>query len=214
MKLSVYYKGLHWPHILFFTLTPVIAVISILWISLTTGLRWETGLLALVMLILAGLSTTAGYHRLFSHKTYEARWPARLFFLLFGAAAFQGSVRWWASGHRNHHLYTDTPKDPYGINKGFWYAHIGWLFTHDQEISHFENVKDLDADAWIRWQDRLFPLVAVGIGWILPALMAMLWSDFWGGFFVCVNYIFVFCLACENYNIFTRSRIQKLFRYD
>ena len=173
MKLSAYYKGYHWPHILFFTLTPLVAVVSVIWLQQTTGLRWETSLLACVMLVLAGLSTTAGYHRLFSHKSYQARLPVRLFFLLFGAAAFQGSVRWWASGHRNHHLYTDTEKDPYGINKGFWYAHIGWLFTKDQDISDFDNVRDLDADSWIRLQARLFPVLAVLIGWVLPALVAI-----------------------------------------
>ncbi|MDO8643584.1 MAG: acyl-CoA desaturase, partial [bacterium] len=180
MKISVYYKGLHWPHLLFFTLTPLVAIASGFWIGLNGGFHWGTVLLALAMLIFCGLSTTGGYHRLFAHKSYRAKWPVRLFFLLFGAAAFQGSARWWASGHRIHHKKTDTEQDPYGINKGFWFAHIGWLFTKDQEAP-CDNVADLDKDFLIRWQARLFPLLAVGIGWFLPGVVASFWGDFWGG---------------------------------
>jgi len=29
---------------------------------------------------------------------------------MFGAAAFQGSARWWCRNHRAHHKFTDTTK--------------------------------------------------------------------------------------------------------
>lgn len=198
MKLS-YYKGYHWPHILFFTLTPLVAIGGITW-RIVIGTPWGTWVLALVMLALCGLSTTGGYHRLFSHKSYQAGLPLRLFYLLFGAAAFEGSVRWWACGHRTHHLYTDTQQDPYGINKGFWHAHIGWLFTKDQEPPNFDHVKDLDQDPWILLQDRFFPMLAVLVGWFLPTAVASLWGDPWGGFLIAglarmvVNHHTTFCI--------------------
>lgn len=211
MKLSVYYEGYHWPHIVFFCLTPPLAVAGVLWVVSQGGPHWATWILAALMLVFCGLSTTAGYHRLFAHKSYRARFPIRLFYLLFGAGAFQGSVRWWASEHRYHHLYTDTAQDPYGINKGFWHAHIGWLFTKDQEPPNYQNVKDLDQDRWIRWQDQVFALLAVLIGWGLPTAVASFWGDPWGGFWcaglarMVVNHHTTFCINSVCHYVGRRS---------
>src|SRR5207244_12366434 len=80
-----------------------------------------------------GFSITLGYHRLFTHMTFQASWPIRLFTLLFGAAAFENSVVMWASEHRRHHKFVDHDhEDPYSISKGFWYAHIGWLRSEER----------------------------------------------------------------------------------
>lgn len=198
--MKFYFRGYHWPHILFFGLTPLLAIAGVVWRLFDGGIPGATWILAVSMLALCGLSTTAGYHRLFSHRSYRAAWPARLFYLLFGAGAFQGSVRWWCCEHRYHHLYTDTERDPYGINKGFWYAHLGWLFTKDQDPSDYSNVKDLDEDPLVRWQARFFPWLAVLMGYGLPALVASLWGDPWGGFLVAglarmvVNHHTTFCI--------------------
>jgi stearoyl-CoA desaturase (delta-9 desaturase) len=73
------------------------------------------------------LTITAGYHRLFAHRAYKAHWFVEWFFCIFGAGAFQGSVKWWARGHRIHHRYVDTDKDPYNAKRGFWYSHMGWM---------------------------------------------------------------------------------------
>ncbi len=77
--------------------------------------------------IATGTSITLGYHRLFSHKAFKAKWPVKLFVLLFGAAAFENSALWWSSEHRKHHKHVDTDDDPYDITKGFFWAHMGWL---------------------------------------------------------------------------------------
>ena len=77
--------------------------------------------------IATGMSITLGNHRLFSHKAFKAKWPVKLFVLIFGAAAFENSALWWSSGHRYHHKHVDTDDDPYDISKGFLWAHIGWL---------------------------------------------------------------------------------------
>ena len=64
------------------------------------GFQW---LWALAFLYLNGLSITAGYHRLWAHKAYEARAPLRWFFAFWGAGALQNSILVWASDHRRHH---------------------------------------------------------------------------------------------------------------
>jgi stearoyl-CoA desaturase (delta-9 desaturase) len=73
-----------------------------------------------VLVVATGFSITLGYHRLFSHPTFRARLPVRLFALIFGAAAFENSVLMWASDHRRHHKYVDHDEDPYDISRGFF----------------------------------------------------------------------------------------------
>ena len=91
---------------------------------------WKFGLdrfqiaLFFAMLATTGFSITIGYHRLFSHITFQVSWPVRLFTLIFGAAAFENSALMWASEHRRHHKHVDHDDDSYSISKGFFYAHI------------------------------------------------------------------------------------------
>jgi len=75
-------------------------------------LNWFQAGMFFAFVALTGFSITAGYHRLFAHKTYEAKWPLRLLVLLFGASAFENSVLMWTSEHRRHHKHTDHEEDP------------------------------------------------------------------------------------------------------
>jgi len=177
------FERLDWVNTIFLLSTPVIAVIAV-WIFMANGwVRWETLLWSVFMAIYAGFGITGGYHRLFAHKTYEASWIVKFLLLLAGAAAFQNSARKWSSDHRRHHKYVDTTRDPYNIKEGFWYAHIGWvLLKYDNEYS-YKDVPDLINDPLVMWQEKYYLPLAVGMGLILPAAVASLWGDFWGGFF-------------------------------
>src|SRR5258708_36880819 len=94
------------------------------------GLDWFQVVLFFVMLSAIGFSVSLGYHRLFSHITFQASWPIRLFVLIFSAAAFENSVLIWASAHRRHNNHVSHDRDPYCISKGFFYPHTaGRLFN-------------------------------------------------------------------------------------
>lgn len=176
-------ERLDWHNTLFLGLSPAIALIGCSYVISQEFLRWQTVVLFFALLLMTGLAITAGYHRLFAHKSYEASWPVRLFCLLFGAASFQNSALNWCSDHRRHHRYSDTDKDPYSIKKGFWHAHILWV-CYKTPPRDFGNVMDLNADALVRFQHRhIFKLGAL-FGIILPALVAISWGDFFGGLFL------------------------------
>ena len=125
------------------------------------------------LFLVSGLSITAGYHRLFSHRSYSASWPLRLFYAIFGAAAFQNSVIKWCSDHRRHHLKTDTEEDPYSIVKGFFWAHMGWVMISEKE-QNIEHVKDLQEDPILVWQDKHIFKIGGFAGIIFPGLIGML----------------------------------------
>lgn len=177
-------KHINWLNTIFLTVNPLVGIIGTVLIFVYGHFSWETGLLAIFMAAMGGFSITAGYHRLFSHVTYKASWIVRLVFVLFGAATFEGSVLEWCTDHRNHHLYTDTPKDPYNSKEGFWYAHIGWLFTLDTDKRDFRNVDELAKDPIVKFQHDFYLPIAIFMGFILPALIAALWGDVWGGLII------------------------------
>jgi stearoyl-CoA desaturase (delta-9 desaturase) len=144
------------------------------------GLDWFQVALFFAMLLVCGFSVTLGYHRLFSHKTFQASWPIRLFTLVFGAGAFENSVLMWASEHRRHHKFVDHDEDPYCIKKGFFFAHIGWLLFKLHAEQPYDNVPDLRKDKLICWQDRHVQTIAVLVSFAFPAILGFLWNG-WSG---------------------------------
>ena len=144
------------------------------------GFDWFHAGMFFVMFILTGFSITAGYHRFFAHKTFEARWPLRLMVLIFGAAAFENSVLEWTSDHRRHHKHVDHDDDPYNIQKGFFHAHMGWILFKLNAEPPLDNVPDLQGDALVRWQHRYVHVLAVLVGLVLPAVAGFLY-DGWVG---------------------------------
>ncbi len=150
--------------------------------------RWGVGARELVpffvMFALTGLSISSGYHRLFTHRAYNARWPLRLGTLLFGAAAFEMSALQWSSEHRYHHKHTDhdgDPHDPHSIRRGFFWAHVGWLLVFVDPRSRNNNVEDLRRDPLVAWQDRYYVTIAIAMGFLLPMTIGGVWAAVAGG---------------------------------
>jgi len=135
-------------------------------------------------IVFAGISITAGYHRLWAHKTYDAHWSLRILFALGGALAVQNSILHWSSDHREHHKHVDHDEhDPYSASRGFWYSHIGWMLREYQANRYhdYNNVKDLQKDPIVMWQHRnyLSLTLLTAIGW--PLLIGWLLGDILGG---------------------------------
>ena len=210
------HKKINWLNTLFLTITPIVAVTGLIILLAHGMVAWQTWVLFVLFMGATGMSITMGYHRLFSHQTYRTTWPIRLLFALFGAACFEGSILEWSTDHRNHHRYTDTDRDPYDINRGFWFAHIGWLFLLDTSTRDFSNVEDLEKDPIVRWQHRFFPLIGIIMSFGVPTLIASLWGDAWGGLIVAgllrtvLNHHGTFCInsVCHIFGKKTYSEEQ------
>jgi stearoyl-CoA desaturase (delta-9 desaturase) len=160
--------------------TALCTVTVVPWYLWHYGLDWFQAVMFAVFFVATGLSITLGYHRLFAHLAFKAKWPVRLFTLVFGAAAFENSVLEWVSDHRNHHKHVDGEDDPYDISKGFWHAHIGWILFKLNAEPPRNNVPDLEKDRLIVWQERWYFVLAVGVGLIVPALLGG-WYGGWTG---------------------------------
>ena len=149
------------------------------------GFSWFLFVYFMFMFTACAMSITLGYHRLFAHNAFKAAWPVKFVTLLFGAAAFENSVMLWASEHRRHHKHVDHDDDPYDISKGFFFAHIGWLFLRYIPSVPLDNVADLRKDKMVAFQHKYVQHIAVAVGLILPAVIGWFWHG-WSGVLGCL----------------------------
>ena len=206
---------LNWPTLLFLVISPVVALGGFIWWIAGGHFSWLTVLLTAILALATGLGITAGYHRLYSHKSFESPWPIRLLLLFFGGACFEGSAWEWCIDHRRHHRHVDSEADPYSIKKGFWHAHILWLFFREPGKLAKESAPDLWKDPLVRFQQRFYLPLAILGSFIFPwCLAGFCWGDPIGGLFVAgavrlvVNQHFTFAInsVCHKFGKQTYSK--------
>ena len=177
-------RKINWLNTIFLIATPRIGIVGTILLCSFGMVKWQTWVFFVIYVFLTALAITAGYHRLFAHKAYQAHPVVDFVMAMLGAACFEGSVIEWGTDHRNHHRFVDTEKDPYNINQGFWHAHIGWLIHLDTSKRDFSNVEDLMASPILRFQHKYFKECAIFMGFILPMLIGALWGNALAGLII------------------------------
>mgnify|MGYP006126143063 FL=1 len=174
---------INWTNMLLFILTPAFALLLVPAYGYFYGYDLYEWLVFVLLMGFCGMSITAGYHRLWSHKAYKAHPLLRVIFALGGACALQNDILTWASGHRRHHQFVDNnDHDPYSASRGFWFSHIGWILrNYKSGAEDYSNVKDLMKDPIVVWQKKhyLTLLLVMNIG--LPAFLGLVHGDIIAG---------------------------------
>lgn len=176
---SNWWKEINWLSFTVLTVTPIIGIIG----ARFTKLRWETFLFSIFYYHVTGLGITAGYHRLWSHRSYNASKPLQYFLALAGAGAVQGSIKWWTRKHRAHHRYTDTELDPYQVHMGLYWSHVGWMIVKPRRKPGIADVSDLSKNEVIKFQHKYYVLIFLLMAFIVPTMIPWLgWGDAQGGY--------------------------------
>jgi stearoyl-CoA desaturase (Delta-9 desaturase) len=181
----------------FLPLAGVFAAAAILWGDLVGP---HDLALTAALYVLTGLGITVGFHRLFTHRSFETVRPVRAALAVLGSMSVQGPIISWVADHRKHHAFTDEDGDPHsphlterrgmlGALEGLWHAHVGWLFHDSGRADRERFAPDLVRDPMIRFIDRWFAFwVALGLaipaaaGWaIAGGLTGALAGLIWGG---------------------------------
>jgi stearoyl-CoA desaturase (delta-9 desaturase) len=172
-------------------------------IAITVPLLWGRALhlrdlvIGAVFYLFTGFGVTVGYHRLFTHRSFRANRVLKIVLAAAGSMALEGSLTGWVANHRRHHVFSDTDGDPHSPHafgpgplahlRGFFHAHVGWLFKADP-TSEERYAADLLRDPDTRIISRLFPVFAVFslaapffLGWGLSgqidgAVTALIWA--------------------------------------
>jgi len=170
-----------------------------LWRVITLQCRLVTIGIAIAFYILGGLGITAGAHRLWAHRSYEASSGLRFFLMLCNSIANQGSIYHWTRDHRTHHIHSDTDSDPHNSGRGIFFAHCGWLFLKKDkkvvEAGNLLDLADIKADPVVRLQTYLNPYLPLYFSFILPGQLAFKSGDtFINGMLIAGFLRYVLCL--------------------
>jgi stearoyl-CoA desaturase (delta-9 desaturase) len=166
--------------------------------SLAYGVRSIDVFLFVSLYVLTLLGGTVGFHRLFSHRAFNAPAGVRFVLAILASMSAQGPLGYWVANHRRHHWDSDGALDPHSPHRsgskqfgrldGLLHAHFGWAFV--PEITNgLRFGKGLASDPVARFVTRTY-LVWVIAGLIIPAAIGALWSGgliggiagfLWGG---------------------------------
>jgi len=165
-------------------LTFVVAVTIVPWYGIVHGFSGWAWLFFGIFIVLNGIGIGSGYHRLWSHRTYEAHPALKWFLAVMGGMSLQNSIIIWSARHRVHHRdVDDNDKDPYSIGRGFWFAHIGWMLKdYPSGEVDYSVVRDLERDPVAAWQHRWYWTLVLVTNVGLPLLLGWMTGDMLGMF--------------------------------
>src|SRR5215207_218485 len=140
-----------------------------------TGVSAAAVAVCLALYVVRMFAITAGFHRLFSHRSYRT---GRLFqFLLafVGTTSYQKGPLWWSAHHRRHHLHVETEEDLHSpVMRSVWQSHVGWFLSRDSQGTDLRLIPNLLKYRELRWLDKYYvlpPLMLAGSTYLLGALL-------------------------------------------
>jgi stearoyl-CoA desaturase (Delta-9 desaturase) len=158
---------------------PLISVFVAIWTLWERLVDWQDITIMLVGYVLTALGITIGFHRMLTHRSFDAHPAVRFTFMALGSAALQGPCADWASIHIKHHAHTDEDDDPHSPLHGFFHSHLGWLVTG----------KNADFETYGKWMLKDPLVMFVNRTWYVWVLLGLLipyalggWTGLlWGG---------------------------------
>jgi stearoyl-CoA desaturase (delta-9 desaturase) len=151
---------------------------------------WGVLFLPIGNYLFTSLGIGAGYHRLLTHQGFECPKWFEYTLALLGVCSFQDSPARWVLVHRVHHQYSDQQPDPHTPRVSAFWAHVGWLFVDNRELS--------TAAAYDRYardviRDPLYLWLQKGLNWVwvyaahavlifaLGLILGLIFTGTWSG---------------------------------
>ena len=153
---------------------------------------WSAFWAFIVLQFVTGLGVTVGYHRLLAHRSFHVPKWLEYVLTLCGSLALQGGAIKWVATHRVHHAFSDRPQDPHSPTRGFWWAHMLWLFAYDEVLDHptksHRYAPELARDPVHQWLEKTHVLQTFLLGALLFALGGLPWLVW--GLFVRLTFVY------------------------
>jgi fatty-acid desaturase len=189
---------LDWNIIIYMATIHIIALFAFLPSNFSWG---AVGLFFFFYWLTACIGITLGFHRLVSHRSFEAPKWLEYFLVFCGSLACEGGPIQWVGLHRIHHKFSDHDGDPHDSNEGFWWSHMGWMLVQNPANDLVPKyTKDIQDDAFYKFCDKYFIPIQVVLGLLL------FW---WGGWSFVVWGIFLRLVAVFHVTWFVNSATHK-----
>jgi fatty-acid desaturase len=141
---------------------------------------------AILAYLTAGIGVTLGYHRMLTHRSLQMPKLLEYAIAFLGVLALQGGPIKWVATHRRHHARSDKEGDPHGMDRGFWWAHVGWLYLPNPARPTLAERRrlapDLSADPFYRFLDKTAAVWQIALAVLLFVIGG--WSFVVWGIFV------------------------------
>ncbi len=171
------------PDIIYPSAVPFVVVHLACLAAIWTGVGWTAAAIGIGLYWLRIFAIGAGYHRYFSHRAYETNRAFQFVLAVLSQTTTQKSILWWAAKHRQHHLHSDTPRDPHSpVQSGFIYSHFGWIFDRNHGDTDLAKVADLARYPELMWLHRheVTPAVVLaGACFAVAGLQGLVVGFFW-----------------------------------
>src|SRR5882724_1226758 len=130
-----------------------LACLLVIW----TGVSAVAVVTCLALYVIRMFAITAGFHRLFAHRTYKTSRVFQFVMAFMGTASYQKGPLWWSAHHRRHHLYSDTASDLHSpISHSVWRSQFGWFLRRDSQVTHVKLIPNLIKFRDLRLLDRFY----------------------------------------------------------
>ncbi len=165
-------------------------------LAIQTGASLVAIAVCLALYVVRMFAITAGFHRLFSHRTYRTGRIFQFLIAFAGTASYQKGPLWWSAHHRRHHLHADTDDDLHSpLTRTLWRSHVGWFLSRDSQTTDLKLIPNLLKYGDLRLLDRFYsvPPVLLAVSMFLlgtaleryaPGLGTTGWQMLIWGFFI------------------------------
>ena len=155
------------------------ACLAAIWTGVS---RWALAL-CFTLYVVRMFGVTAGYHRYFSHRSFKTGRVGQFLLAFVAQSTAQRGVLWWAAKHRHHHRHSDTELDVHSPRmRGFFYSHVGWVFTPEHGETDYEAIPDLTKFPELMWLERhpYLPAATLAVACVLlGGWQALVVGFFW-----------------------------------
>lgn len=128
-------------------------------LAIWTGVSAVAVGVCLALYVVRMFAITAGFHRLFAHRTYRTGRIFQFLLAFTGTASYQKGPLWWSAHHRRHHLYADTEDDLHSpLTRTLWRSHVGWFLSRDSQATEWKLIPNLVKYRELRLLDRYYSL--------------------------------------------------------
>ncbi|RWS26641.1 stearoyl-CoA desaturase 5-like protein [Leptotrombidium deliense] len=167
--------GFVWPNITMFCIIHAIFFYSF-YLLYVEGLKYYA-IKGVGYGMTAGLGVTTGAHRLWTHRSYEAKFPLRFLLIACHTMAGQNDMFTWVRDHRLHHKFSETDADPHNSLRGMFFAHVGWLLTKKHPDVHIKgrtiDMSDVIGDPLVQFQRKYYIPFYLIFRFYIPIRLAM-----------------------------------------